>query len=373
MRLRLVADVPVGILLSGGVDSSLVTAMAVRASSAPIRTFTIAFPGHGAYDEGPYAARVARHLGTVHTELEAEPATIDLLPRLAVQFDEPMADSSMIPTYLVSKLIRQHATVALGGDGGDELFGGYPHYSWLINQQRVRGLIPRRARALVSEAAAHLLPVGLRGRNHLIGFGADLARSIAHVNTYFDSVARRRLLAPDLASASDAASPELYKQSLRRANHSPLQQATRADFAAYLPDDILVKVDRSSMLASLEVRAPWLDHRIIELAFARVPDSLRATANERKILPRRLAERLLPSEMDLTRKQGFSLPLNAWFRGDWGVKIAEILDEADPRLFRRGAIRSLVAGQRRGFSNTARLFSLAVFELWRRHYHVGGY
>jgi asparagine synthase (glutamine-hydrolysing) len=370
VRRRLVADVPVGVLLSGGIDSSLVAALATEASSSPIRTFTISFPGHGPHDEGPYAAAVARHLGTEHTELQAEPATVELLPRLAEQYDEPIADSSMVPTYLVSRLIRQHATVALGGDGGDELFGGYPHYSWLLQQERIRRLVPAPLRRLAAAAAAHLLPTGFRGRNHLIGFGGDLASSIAHVNVYFDAVAQRQLLGPEVASALAASAPEESRRQLCRSALSPLQQATRVDFSGYLPEDILVKVDRASMLASLEVRAPWLDHRIVELAFSRVPDRLRATAGERKVLPRLLAEHLLPRGMDLRRKQGFSLPLRAWFRGDWGRAVAAILAEADPHLFRRREIESLIAGQRRGLSNTARLFALATFELWRRHYRV---
>ena len=159
VRLRMIADVPVGILLSGGVDSSLITAMAARVSSKPVKTFTISFPGHGAYDEGPYARMVADHFGTEHIELVAEPASVKLLPDLARQYDEPMADSSMVPTYLVSRLVRQHATVALGGDGGDELFGGYPHYSWIQQQEQVRQSIPKFLRAAVGYAAAAWMPV----------------------------------------------------------------------------------------------------------------------------------------------------------------------------------------------------------------------
>jgi len=131
VRLRLIADVPVGVMLSGGIDSSLVTAMAVRASSRPVKTFTVTFPGHAGFDEAPFARAVAAHFGTDHVEMPAEPASMDLLPELARQYDEPIADSSIVPTYLVSRLIRREATVALGGDGGDELFGGYPHHGWV--------------------------------------------------------------------------------------------------------------------------------------------------------------------------------------------------------------------------------------------------
>lgn len=371
VRRQLVADVPVGILLSGGIDSSLVTAMAARLSSAPIRTFTISFPGHKSYDESPYARLVAKHFGTRHTELAAEPATFDLLPNLARQYDEPLADSSMVPTFLVSRLIRQHATVALGGDGGDELFGGYLHYNWIQHQERARPIFPRRLRYVVGAAAAHLLPVGLRGRNYLIGFTEDLSRTIAHANVFFDYETRRRLLAPIWRHGGrPTSSPEAYKAGLCPSGKTPLQQATAVDFKTYLVDDILVKVDRASMLASLEVRAPWLDFRIIEFAFSRVPDGLRSAGKERKVLPRRLAARLLPPELDLKRKQGFALPLDNWLKGDWGLYIEGVLNAADPRLFDLRMIRSLIVGQRRGYANTHRLFALSMFELWRREYRV---
>ena len=371
VRRQLVADVPVGILLSGGIDSSPVTAMAARVSSRPVKTFTITFPGHGSYDEGPYARLVANHFGTDHTELAAEPATVELLPELARQYDEPMADSSMVPTYIVSRLIRKYATVALGGDGGDELFGGYPHYIWVARQERLRRYFPKVVRRVVGAAAARALSVGRRGRNYIIGFTSDLPESIAHVNMYFDKWSRYRLLSDMVRRhVANESLPEEYKASLCSAAHSPLQQATAVDFQTYLVDQILAKVDRASMRTSLEVRAPWLDYRIIEFAFGRVPDVLRATGKERKILPRRLAERLLPSTLDLKRKQGFSMPLASWFKGEWGTYIESVLREADPRLFNPRVVRELIVGQRHGFSNTQRLFALTMFELWRREYRV---
>lgn len=373
VRQRLIADVPVGILLSGGLDSSLVTAMAARVSSRPVKTFTIAFPGHGAYDEGPYARLVARHFGTEHVELVAEPASVELLPKLAWQYDEPMADSSMVPTYLVANLVRQQATVALGGDGGDELFGGYPYYSWIQSQEAVRRYIPRPLRLLTGGLAARYLPTGLKGRNYIIGFTSDLPQSIAHINVYFDQVSRSRLLAPSGFNPDPGRSPEAYKASLCQPGYSPLQQATRVDFQTTMVDDFLVKVDRASMLASLEVRAPWLDYRLIEMAFGRVPDRLKATVRERKILTRRLAQRLLPTQLDLDRKQGFSLPLTAWFKGNWGRFIEEVLVQAEPRLFDQRAIQGLLRGQRRGLANTHRLFALTMLELWRRQYKISTY
>jgi asparagine synthase (glutamine-hydrolysing) len=370
VRRQLVADVPVGILLSGGIDSSLLTAIAARVSAAPVRTFTVTFPGHATHDEGPHARLVAEHFGTRHTELAAEPATVDLLPTLARQYDEPMADSAMVPTFLLTRLARQHATVALSGDGGDELFGGYRHYGWIQRGAQLRRIVPVPVRRLVG-TASRLLPLGLRGRNHLIAFGGDARASIAHVNLYFDRWTRRRLLvSPVDHRAEPSGTPEAYRAALCLPGRTSFRQATEVDFQTTLVDAYLVKVDRASMLNSLEVRAPWLDYRIIEFAFGRLSDELRATAGELKILPRRLAQRLLPPALDLGRKWGLSLPLAIWFKGEWGAYMESVLREADPGLLDRRVIDELIAGQRRGFENTARLFALTLLELWRREYRV---
>lgn len=367
VRRQLTADVPVGVLLSGGLDSSLVTAMAARESSA-VKTFTVSLPGHGVYDEGPYARMVAEHFGTQHTELVAEPMTVDLLPMLARQYDEPMADSSMIPTYLVSRMIREHATVALGGDGADELFGGYHPYSWVLRQEQVRRFLPRPVLQVAGGIAENVLPVGFKGRNYLIGAGGDFRHTLSHLGLYFDRRTRRRLLVQ--GGSPNGTTPERYRAGIVAENFSPLQRMTRTDFRMYLVDDILVKVDRASMLTSLEVRAPWLDHRIIEFAYGRTPDYLKATATDRKILLRIIGGRLLPSQLDLKRKQGFSLPLNTWFKGAWGDYFRTVLKEADPRLFNRKVVGELIEGQQRGRANTHRLYALTLFELWRREYDV---
>jgi len=368
VRRRLIADVPVGILLSGGVDSSLVTAMAAEVSSAPVKTFTITFPGAGRFDEAPHARIVAEHFGTEHTELTAEPAAVDLLEELAEQFDEPMADSSMLPTYMVSRLIRRHATVALGGDGGDELFGGYPHHSWTQQQQRIRRLVIPPLRQITRKAAARLMRPGRKGRNYVLGALSSLPYGIAQINLFCDEMLRGRLVRPPAPGRHRR--PEAFKADLCARGRTPLQLATCVDFLTYLPEDILVKVDRASMLTSLEVRAPFLDYRLVEFAFGRVPDVLRATAGQRKILSRRLGERILPAELDLDRKQGFTLPLQDWFKGKWGEYCCEVLREADGDLFDRATVDELIADQQRGRFNTQRIFALTVFELWRRRYDV---
>lgn len=366
VRRQMVADVPVGVLLSGGVDSSLVTAMAVRASSQ-VQTFTIGFPGHGKLDETEHARLIARHFGTRHTELMAEDATVDLLPRLARQFDEPMVDSSMIPTFLVSQLVRQHCTVALGGDGGDELFGGYGHYSRLQWMQHRLGLIPQPLRQGIALAAEKFLPVGYKGRNWLQGLGVKLDKGLPLIASCFDATTRRRLMAahPHWHLVAEAVRKERVP-----ANPDLLQRATRMDYANYMAEDILVKVDRASMLSSLEMRAPLLDYRLIEFAFGKVPSRLKATSTEKKILLKRLTARILPPEFDQQRKQGFSIPLGDWLKGGTFRKLFnEVL--RDPQCsFDAGTVDGLLCGQDKGRSNGERLFALVLFELWRREYEV---
>jgi asparagine synthase (glutamine-hydrolysing) len=366
VRLQMVADVPIGVLLSGGVDSSLITAMAVR-SSGQVQTFTIGFPGHGKLDETEHARLVSKHFGTRHNELMAEPATADLLPRLARQFDEPTIDSSMIPTFMVSQLVRQHCKVALGGDGGDELFGGYGHYSRLQWMHRKSGFIPRPLRNSIVLAAEKLLPVGVKGRNWLQGLGIDLDKSLPLIASYFDANTRGRLFAAQPGwhlQAEDVLSRLVPLQA------DLLQRATRMDFANYLAEDILVKVDRASMSNSLELRAPFLDYRLIEFAFGRVPSHLKATTKDKKILLKRLTARVLPPEFDRQRKQGFSIPLGEWLKGGaFRAVFNEVL--RDPECsFDEGTVDSLLLGLDRGRSNGERLFGLVLFELWRREYRV---
>jgi asparagine synthase (glutamine-hydrolysing) len=363
----MVADVPVGILLSGGLDSSLVTAMAVRARPS-VKTFTVRFPGYKEHDETDHARLIARHFGTDHVELEVAEATPDLLAPLARQFDEPVVDSSMIPTFLLSRLIRQHCTVALGGDGGDELFGGYQHYDRMLWMQRRARLVPAFVRAQISTSAERWLPIGLKGRNWLKSVGSDLRTGVPHVAAQFDRLAREQMI----PSATDRVliAEEIWNDRLP-VSENLLQRATRMDFENYFAEDILVKVDRASMLNSLEVRAPLLDYRIIEFAFARVPSHLKATATNRKILLKRLSQRLLPQEFNRQRKQGFSIPLGHWLQGGpWLDYFRDVLLSDANGIFDRKFVEDLFAGQAKGRNNAERLFSLVLFELWRKEYRV---
>ena len=364
VRRQLVADVPVGILLSGGIDSSLVTALAVRSGAKPIKTFTMTFPGFGRFNEAPFAAEIARHFGTEHHELEAKPAALDVLPRLAAQFDEPMVDSSMIPTFLVSQLIRGHAKVALGGDGGDELFGGYSIYARLnfLAQANAIVALPKAWKRSAATALLRCYGRGLRGRNYLPALLALIDGRPPDVRRLLFDEDVTALLGPARKPANEATDGVVTEGTL-------IDRLCRTDFSGYLVEDILTKVDRASMLASLEVRAPWLDQAVIEFAFGSVPDRLKTTWSQRKVLPKLLARRLFPAGYDFRRKQGFSLPFAAWFQQGSDATLHEIIRENPVPAFSPVGIEHALADGRRG-ANPERIFGLALFALWCRHYRV---
>jgi asparagine synthase (glutamine-hydrolysing) len=367
VRRQLVADVPVGVLLSGGVDSSLITAMAVRVSSQ-VKTFTVGFTGFGKYDETEHARLIAQHFETEHIELNAGHVGPSLLPLLARQYDEPMVDSSMIPTYLVSQLVKRHCTVALGGDGGDELFGGYAHYNRLLWTKEKFGWMSLALRRSIAYTAGAVLPIGFKGRNWLQSLGCDLNHELPLVAVLFDGAARRRLMG-GVVDSWPLVAEHTWGARVPTMDDF-LQRVTRMDFENYMAEDILVKVDRASMLNSLELRAPLLDHRVIEFAFGRVPSRMKTTSSQRKILLKKLAARLLPPEFDQQRKAGFSIPLGNWLKsGPWRDTFQEILLDQQS-LFDRRAVTSLFRGQDKGRNNNERLFGLVIFELWRREYHL---
>ncbi len=308
---QLIADVPLAVLLSGGVDSSLVTAIAARTSRHKVRTFTVTLPDDPQLNEARFARAVADYLGTEHVELPLDHSSVDLLQVLARQYDEPVADSSMIPTYLLARTVSRHCKVVLGGDGGDELFGGYLAYQSLLRRAHLRRYLPGAARALLANLARLALPAGTRGRNSLMALEGSAADGIAQVALWTDHADFRKV-SPLLSGPRPEATPKSWRRAQVEAARGLPGAAMAADFRSYLPEDILVKVDRASMLCSLEVRAPFLDQRVIEFAFGKVPNSLRATPRERKILLKTLARRLLPPTLDIDRKQGFTIPMARW-------------------------------------------------------------
>lgn len=361
---QMVADVPVGVLLSGGIDSSLIAAMAANGTRTT-KTFTIRFPGHRNLDETAHARLVAQYLQTDHVELEARPEdAFDLLPFLAAQFDEPLGDSSLIPTYLVSRLVRQHCTVALGGDGGDELFAGYDHHRAHLGHAQGLAMLPSPVRRLLGHLAEQWMPVGARGRNHLRMLATDRHSGLPYIAPHFDRRIRQRLTEKPLPPVS--AEQVMLRSTISCSD--PVQSATRTDFQRYLPDDILVKVDRASMACGLEMRAPFLDRPMLDFAFGRVPSRFKADASGGKLLPKRLAEQLFPPEFDRQRKQGFSIPLGAWLRQEPLATFVKDVLMAPDTLLSAPFAASLFDGHRKGRSNSERLFILAMLELWKRTY-----
>ena len=367
---RLAADVPVGILLSGGLDSSLITSAAAAAGVGRIKTFTVSFPGGGRCDERDHARLIAQHFDTDHSELSAQPADFQLLDQMARQFDEPVGDPSVIPTFLVAKEIKRDATVALGGDGGDELFGGYEYYSYLHYQSVIRRWLPNPIRELVANSAARWLPTGATARNQLIALQGSLADAIAASNVYFDAISRQRLLSLRHKNSSKLVHSA---QERRRSAYDPclssLQNATRLDFGGYMSEDILVKVDRASMLTSLEVRSPFLARDVIEFAYGDLPDQMRVDGRKKKVILSHIAQRTFPQNFDYQRKQGFSMP-ETWLSGKSADYVEEVLRGIDRRFLNPIAISNIITHQRKGASNMKRIFALCMFELWRREYNV---
>jgi asparagine synthase (glutamine-hydrolysing) len=367
VRRQLEADVPVGVLLSGGVDSSLITAMAARASRQ-VKTFTVGFPSFGKYDESEHARLISEYFGTEHSELYMDNVTPDLLYVLARQYDEPIIDSSMIPTYLVCKLVREHCTVVLGGDGGDELFGGYDLYTHFLSAKEKFKLMPQSLKRAIANFAKAFLPVGFKGRNWLQSLSCDLHLTLPLISL-FDGAVRQQLMV-GVSYTPWSLVAENIQNSRIPLTDDLLQRVSRMDFENYMAEDILVKVDRASMLNSLEMRSPLLDYQIIEFAFGRVPSHLKTTTTKRKILLKQLAAKLLPPAFDQQRKQGFGIPLAKWLKkGPWRKYLHEILLD-DKCMFDKKTVMGLIRGHDRGMNNQERLFGLALFELWRSEYRM---
>lgn len=372
IRKQLVADVPVGILLSGGIDSSIIAAIASTLTPSPLKTFTAIFPGAGVYNEAKYAKEVAKHVGSVHEELVVEQQPVDILSKLAVQFDEPIADSSMIPAFLLCSLIREHATVALGGDGADELFGGYPHHRWFSQLAAFRQWMPKQLQLPLHKLAARCIPVGTRGRNFLLGLLSPKEKALDQFNVYFSEAATKQILSDSSLQAMNHLDLdfEIHRLSTQLTEDIGSDNIPLIDFLSYLPNDILAKVDRASMLTSLEVRSPWLDKQIIEYAYEKIPIRLKYSPKKLKCIPKALAARLLPDSLDLNRKQGFSIPLHKWFSGEWGGFFNEVLMESDSNLFKRDGLAELMRNPGNAGRNVQRLFALTMLELWRREYGI---
>jgi asparagine synthase (glutamine-hydrolysing) len=387
VRLQSLADVPLGAFLSGGVDSSLITALMQQQSSTPVKTFTVGFEEAG-FDESPHARAVARHLGTEHTEMLVTASEVRaVIPLLPTMYDEPFADSSQLPTHLVCRAARQHVTVALSGDAGDELFGGYNRYFWgpriwarvrhlphPLRQGLARGLTAispdrwERAGAALNRLMHGSAGIARFGEKaHKLGSRLQDARTLDEF--YLRLVSEWQDPARLVAGLHDglAGTPSLMTDELPAVGtEDPRARMMFRDSLTYLPDDILCKVDRAAMATSLETRVPFLDKDVVELAW-RLPVSMKIRGHEGKSLLRQILYDYVPRELIERPKTGFGIPVGQWLRGPLREWAETLLDER--RLRQEGYLDSVIVRETwsqhlSGHDCTAKLWSVLMFQSW---------
>jgi asparagine synthase (glutamine-hydrolysing) len=384
VRRRMIADVPLGVFLSGGIDSSTVAALMKAADAGPVKTFTIGFDVAG-FDEAPHAAAVARHLGTDHTVLTVtSQQALDVIPQLSEWYDEPFADSSQIPTYLVSAMTRKHVTVALTGDGGDELFAGYNRYHLTQRFWRGMSLLPRGIRLGIAAALTSISPDRW---SRLLAFLperlpaqiGDKLHKVASVLALSDGDAVYRRLVThwepnEVMPGTSEPKSILWDPSLATEMPSLLDRMQLIDLVTYLPDDILTKVDRASMAVALEARVPLLDHRVVEFAWA-LPQSAKIRGGTSKWLLRQVLYRHVPPELVKRPKMGFGSPLGEWLRGplrDWAETLLAEKRLREGGFFDTAYVRRSWAEHLSGQRNWQHpLWGILMFEAWRERWFHG--
>lgn len=363
VKRQMISDVPLGVLLSGGVDSSLITSYAVETTNQ-LKTFHISFNGFGKYDESVYAKKVANYFNTDHYELNGNEIEFNMIDELLDYYDEPLGDSSMLPTYLVSKLTKQHVTVALGGDGGDELFGGYTSYSNILDNNKLFLKTPEILKIVLSKLSSNL-PIGFRGRNFLINSVGNTYERFLH-NRLFDAYSIKNVLSKEYFNeiSNLKSKPDI------EISNDRLFDITKYDFQNYLVDDVLVKVDRASMASSLELRAPFLDKHVIEFAFAELPSSLKVNGGNLKFLLKDLLKSRMPdTNFNTDRKQGFSIPLNDWIVNKWQDNFIQEISEF-AQIFDKKVILQMCLNVKKGYSNSSKLYALIIINKWLKKYKI---
>jgi asparagine synthase (glutamine-hydrolysing) len=363
VKRHLISDVSLGVLLSGGVDSSLITAFAAK-HRPNIKTFTVIFPEFQKYNEAHHAKTVSEYFSTNHIEIEASNVNPqELLPKLAKQFDEPIIDSSMIPTFLVCQEVSKHCKVVLGGDGGDELFGGYHHYQKLIISKYIKFFLPQLCWTFFSKFSV-FLPIGFKGRVWLESLKYNLSKDLPIIASYFNESDRKKLLTKNFYSNLDIDNKEKIFNS-----KNLIERSMWTDFLNYLPEDILVKIDRMSMLNSLEIRAPFLDNEVISFS-EKLSNNLKCNSIDKKILLKKFCRKILPAQLDISRKQGFAIPLDSWIRNDkkWLEFISMIFFDTEQKIFNKIYLQKLIKNHIDGINLGERLFSIVMFILWYKEY-----
>jgi asparagine synthase (glutamine-hydrolysing) len=373
---RMIADVSLGAFLSGGIDSSTIAAMMRARSNATVRTYSIGFEEEG-YNEAPQARAVAAHLGTEHTELYVSPAEAQqVIPDLPRIYDEPFADSSQVPTYLLSKLTREHVTVALSGDGGDELFAGYTRHRFARLADRVPDAVGQALACGLGVAGPALwdrilrvLPESKRPRlgGDKMLKAADLFRAGGE-GGYLSLVSAWDKPAEIVHGGREVQSP-IFDRDLAKTLPDPLDRMQYLDTLTYLPDDILTKVDRASMAVALEVRVPLIDHRLVEFAW-KLPSRFKLRSGKGKWLLRQVLYRHVPKALVERPKTGFAVPIDSWLRGPLRAWAEDLLSEprlAEGGLFNPAPIRARWSEHLEGRRNWhASLWNVLMFQAWRR-------
>ncbi|MDP3722455.1 MAG: asparagine synthase (glutamine-hydrolyzing) [Candidatus Omnitrophota bacterium] len=366
VRRRLVADVPLGAFLSGGIDSSIIVGLMSRLQREPVRTFSIGFSGDSRFDETRYARLVARHFGTQHTEFRVEPSAVELIDQLVWHYDGPFADSSAIPTYLLAQLTKEHVTVALNGDGGDELFAGYLRFCATLWSERVPLALRRAARSLLTNLPPWGGPRSPWGR--LQKFAGSAALPFTERFTRWVAVFYEDL--PHLWTGTNGAGAPLaaldpYVRRCR--NASPLTQLLYLNVKTYLPDDLLVKADRCSMAHALEARSPFLDRELLEYVFS-LPDAMKLRWGRTKVILRQAFTDMLPQPVLRRGKMGFGVPLQRWFRTDLKDFLQDVLLSSGAcwrQYLDASYVGSLVEAHVSGRADHShRLWTLLTFEVW---------
>lgn len=381
VRIRLCSDVPLGAFLSGGVDSSTVVAAMAGANGKPVETFSVGFD-EASFDEVRYAEQVARRFHTNHHTFRCTPDALEVLPTLARHYDEPFADSSAVPTYYVSKLARQYVTVALSGDGGDEIFAGYTRYDQAIASEKLRKAAGETVWRSAFSLLAEIFPRKVRGWGILYRNSLDAVGAFAASMSLFQPVEKESLWSEEtkeiLRDQLEKGDAKCLFEAWANQTSGSLKQRPDLlsvvqfiDQMSYLPDDILVKVDRASMAVSLEARAPLLDYRLAEF-MATVPASLRYRNGVKKYLLKKAVTGVLPDEIIHRRKAGFGAPLHSWFNREAGLFARQVLTSRQFRergIFDAGRVERMLGRHSAGRRTTAsQIWALLFFELWCRHW-----
>ena len=377
VKVRMIAEVPLGAFLSGGVDSSAVVAMMAGLSSEPVNTCSISF-GDPAFNESKYAQQVAERYHTNHRVEQVDPDDFGLIDRLANVYDEPYADSSAIPTYRVCELARKNVTVALSGDGGDENLAGYRRYRWHVYEERMRAILPLTVRQPVFGLLGNLYPKAdwapkvLRAKSTFEALARDSVAGYFHGVSVMSDAMRNKLLSPAFRRELQGyrAIEVLRRHAARAPRQDPLSLVQYLDMKTYLVGDILTKVDRASMAHALEVREPLLDHPLMEW-LAGLPPGFKLQGREGKYLFKKALEPYLPNEILYRPKMGFAIPLAAWFRGPLRQKVRDALlgdSLLDSGYFNAHFVREMVDQHQAGLRDySAALWSLLMFESFLRN------